>query len=98
MEELEPYDKFSNEILDQLEKTKVSVELLTRSFRFVNPLEKDFIPFNEIEKPLDSFVYMIQCMQYEMNQTFLHAIQDLYYNLEKEENKWQSFNKKDDEA
>jgi hypothetical protein len=86
-DELDSYDRFSNELTQQLDQTKNAIEILTRSFRFRYPGDGSSIPFVEIEKPVDSFVYCIQCLQHEMDETFLSAIQDLYYCLEEEEKK-----------
>jgi len=83
-DELTPYDKFQNELCRELEKNKIMISSLCDAFCF-DPDVNCSIPFAEVESKVDSFVYCIQRAQHELNETFLHAIQDLYFHIEEEE-------------
>jgi DNA topoisomerase VI subunit A len=91
---INPFEEFSKDLVENLEKTKITIEHMTKSFTFAEGTMDSSIPFVKMENKLDAFVYCIQCVQHELDESFLLAIQDLYYQIEKEEkNQRESYKK-----
>jgi DNA topoisomerase VI subunit A len=91
---IDPFEEFSKNLVENIEKTKITIEHLTKSFTFAEGAMDSSIPFVKMENKLDAFVYCIQCVQHELDESFLHAIQDLYYQSEQEEkNQIESYKK-----